>query len=235
MYNNKEIIVIIPARGGSKGLLRKNIKLLDGYPLIAWSILRAKKSKYIDRVVLSSEDDEIIKIAKQYGCDVPFKRPMKFATDKSSSEDLVKHTLEELNFIGSEKYFVLLQPTSPLRSIETIDKTIKFTIDNNYPYVMGVSELEKSPYHMYWEGQNNSLNPVIENEIGFSKRQDLPKAVFSNGVIYMMKSSYFMKEKSFRTQNMHYIKISYLESLDIDTQKDFVEVESLIRNQKIKP
>lgn len=235
MYKGKEIIGIIPARGGSKGIPRKNLLNLNGYPLIAWTILRALKSKYIDRLILSSEDSEIIRIAKKYGCEVPFIRPYKFATDEASSVDVVMHALEELRFIGDNKYFILLQPTSPLRTIETIDKTIEFTINNDYPYVMSVSELDKSPYHMYWQSEDNLLKPIIKMSTDFSRRQDLPKALFSNGVIYMMNTSYFVKYKNFKTKNMYYIKTSITESLDIDTQEDFDDVNRIIENSNIQP
>ena len=130
MLNGKTILAIIPARGGSKGIPRKNIKPLAGKPLIAWTIEEAKKSKYIDRLILSSEDEEIIRIAKKWGCEVPFVRPKEFAEDETSGIEPILHAIETL----SEKYdyVCLLQPTSPLRTVNDIDGCIKKCIDRSY-------------------------------------------------------------------------------------------------------
>ncbi len=114
MIAGKTVLAIIPARGGSKGVPRKNIRLLAGKPLIVWTIDEAKKSKYIDRFILSSEDDEIIKIAREYGCEVPFKRPIELAQDDTPGIEPVIHAINTLE--DKYDYVVLLQPTSPLRT-----------------------------------------------------------------------------------------------------------------------
>ena len=112
MINNKTVIGIIPARSGSKGLLRKNLINLCGKPLIAWSIIEAEKSKYIDRYIISTDDVEIARVAKKYGCDVPFLRPVELATDDANINDVILHALDILQ----ERYeiVIVLQPTSPL-------------------------------------------------------------------------------------------------------------------------
>jgi len=126
MINNKTILTIIPARGGSKGVKRKNVRNLAGKPLIAWTIEAAKNSKYLDRVVLSSEDKEIIKIAKEYGCEVPFVRSKELAKDDTPGIDVVLHAL---NMIRERyNYVVLLQPTSPLRTECHIDECIELCV-----------------------------------------------------------------------------------------------------------
>jgi CMP-N,N'-diacetyllegionaminic acid synthase len=119
MFEGKTILAIVPARGGSKGVPRKNIRLLAGKPLIAWTIDEAKKSRYIDRLILSSEDDEIIEVAREFGCEIPFKRPDELAQDDTPGIESVIHAINTLE----EKYdfVVLLQPTSPLRTVEDID------------------------------------------------------------------------------------------------------------------
>ena len=122
MIDNKRVLAIIPARGGSKGVPRKNIRNLAGKPLIAWTIKEGKKSKYIDRLILSSEDSEIIEIAKAYGCDVPFVRPEELAKDNTSGVEPVLHAVSKLE---GYDIVVLLQPTSPLRTVTDIDKCIE--------------------------------------------------------------------------------------------------------------
>ena len=123
MINNKTVIGIIPARSGSKGLLRKNLKNLCGKPLIAWSIIEAEKSKYIDRYIISTDDVEIARVAKKYGCDVPFLRPVELATDDANINDVILHALDILQ----ERYeiVIVLQPTSPLRTAQDIDEAIR--------------------------------------------------------------------------------------------------------------
>lgn len=146
MIDNKRVLAIIPARGGSKGVTRKNIRNLAGMPLIAWTIEEAKKSKYIDRLILSSEDNEIIETAKEYGCDIPFVRPVHLAEDTTSGIEPVLHALKEI--VGYD-YVILLQPTSPLRIVEDIDGCIENLIETKSPACVSVTEPTNSPYWMY--------------------------------------------------------------------------------------
>ena len=146
MISGKSILAIIPARGGSKGIPRKNIKLLAGKPLIAWTIDEAKKSIYIDRLILSSEDEEIIRIAKEWGCEAPFIRPAELAEDNTPGIDVVIHAIDALK--EKYDYLVLLQPTSPLRKVEDIDRCIETCIDRNVPACISVSETMNHPYWM---------------------------------------------------------------------------------------
>ena len=120
--NMPKVLAVIPARGGSKGLVRKNILDLAGIPLIAWTIEAAKRSKYIDRVVLSSDDDEIMAVAKHYGCEVPFRRPSALASDDAASLDVLFHAIEK---VPGYDYVILLQPTSPLRTFTDIDSAFE--------------------------------------------------------------------------------------------------------------
>lgn len=124
MFNEKKILAIVPARGGSKGVPRKNIKLLAGKPLIEWTLIEARRSKYIDRIVLSSEDNEIIEIAKSIGYDVPFKRPKELAQDDTHGIEPILHAVGECE---GYDYVMMLQPTSPLRIVEDIDSFIEWT------------------------------------------------------------------------------------------------------------
>lgn len=125
-------LAIIPARGGSKGVPRKNIRNLAGKPLIAWTIEEAKKSKYINRVILSSDDNEIIEIAKNYNCEVPFVRPKNIAEDNTPGIDPVLHAIKQC---PGYDYVVLLQPTSPLRTVEDIDGCIRYMLNKKRIFV----------------------------------------------------------------------------------------------------
>ncbi|MCI5055367.1 acylneuraminate cytidylyltransferase family protein [Phaeodactylibacter sp.] len=234
MYQDKEVIAIIPARGGSKGIPKKNMIKLGGYPLIYWTIVRAQRSNHIDRIIVSSDDDEILSYSESIGAEA-LRRPLNLATDTASSVDVVLHVLEYLGLKESHELILLLQPTSPLRTTETIDKSIKFCLENAYKYVMSVSPLQKSPYHFYLEGENNILIPLYSPEgITSVRRQDLPTAYTSNGAIYLVDAHYFTQIRTFKPENIHAFKMSDEESIDIDTLSDLNAAEKLIRLKNIQ-
>lgn len=227
MYKGKMILGLIPARGGSKGLPGKNILPLLGKPLIAWTIEEAKKSKYIDRLILSSEDKEIITIAMRYGCEVPFVRPESLAQDDTPGIEPVLHSLRTL----PEKYdyIALLQPTSPLRKAEDIDKCIKQCIDQKMVSCVSVTEPDKSPYWMYSLDNNGKMRPIISIEKTINKRQDLPKVYALNGAIYIAEVEWLLNNKTFITNETHAYIMQQERSIDIDTEVDFKLVEFLMQ------
>ncbi|OME87131.1 acylneuraminate cytidylyltransferase [Paenibacillus sp. FSL A5-0031] len=228
MINNKKCLAIIPARGGSKGVPRKNIREIAGKPLIAWTIEEAKKSKYIDRLVLSSEDSEIMEIARIHGCDVPFVRPAHLAQDETSSMDMVFHVLNEL---PDYDYVVLLQPTSPLRSIEDIDGCIDVMLGLDAPSCVSMTEPEKSPYWMYTLQENHRLQPLIPEEPTASRRQDLRKAYALNGAVYAASVDLLVEAKSFVTNDTVAYIMPKNRSYDIDTEEDFLICDLLMKNK----
>jgi len=218
MINGKTILAIIPGRGGSKGIPRKNIKLLAEKPLIAWTIEDAKKSKYIDRLILSSEDEEIIRVAKEYGCEVPFIRPKELALDDTPGIEPVIHAINTL----PEKYdyVCLLQPTSPLRKVEDIDGCIEKCIKNNSDSCVSVSEVDQHPYWMYKIDENEILEPLFLDKIIY-RRQDLPKIYALNGSVYIATVNQILEKKVFITKNTLGIKMDKKKSIDIDDELDF--------------
>src|SRR5690606_696725 len=177
MYNDKKILALITARGGSKGIPGKNTKLLGGKPLIAWTIEEALKSRYIDNLILSSDCDDIIATALSYGCDVPFVRPPELAADDSSSMDVILHALQVLN--QNYDYLLLLQPTSPFRKSSDIDGIIEFTMRNNFDLSISVSKVKKSPAYLY-KIEDLKLIPYIEATVQL-RRQDMPSTYEHNG------------------------------------------------------
>jgi N-acylneuraminate cytidylyltransferase len=227
LYNGKSILAVIPARGGSKGLIRKNLCDLAGKPLIAWTIEETKKSQYIDRCILSSEDIEIINVAKLYGCEVPFVRPNQFAQDDSTSIEVILHAISKIN---NYDYVVLLQPTSPLRSVEDIDKCIEKIVETNAPSCVSVTIPDKSPYWMYTLEQNSKMIPLIDQDL-ILRRQDLPSTFVLNGAVYIAKTEWFIENKSFFTYETVGYVMDKKRSYDIDTIEDLMICEYLIKKE----
>lgn len=224
MIQNKKILAVIPARGGSKGIKRKNIKKMKNKPLIGWTIEAAKKSKYIDRLILSSEDAEIMKIARSLGCEVPFKRPSQLSTDRASGVSPVLHAIEEL---PGYDYVVLLQPTSPLRTTKDIDAAIEFCLKSKAPACVSLSE-GKSPAWFYSLMDNQSIKPLIKNLGRHRRRQDLPKYYFLNGALFIARVEWLKKSKTFISKKTVGYVMPHERSIDIDTVLEFKLVENLL-------
>lgn len=229
MINEKKVLAVIPARGGSKGVPQKNIKSLAGKPLVAWTIEEAMKSRYLDNVILSSDDDKIIAIAKQWGCEVPYKRPERLAMDDTPGILPILHAIEKL---PGYDYVVVLQPTSPLRITEDIDRCLEMIQTTKAPSVVSVTEVEKSPYWMFQFGEGSKLAPLMGNTGGY-RRQDLPKVYALNGAVYVGEITRLIESKSFLTdETVGYVMPSN-RSLDIDSLLDFQICEFLMVADKI--
>ncbi len=224
MINGKTVLAIIPARGGSKGILGKNIKMLAGKPLIAWTIEEAKKSKYIDRLILSSEDKEIISVAKEWGCEAPFVRPKELAKDDTPGIEPVIHAINILP--EKYEYVCLLQPTSPLRKVEDIDGCIEKCISMNAPSCVSVTEVDKHPYWMYEIDKNERLKPLFQNNI--DRRQNLPKIYVLNGAVYFNEAMEILKSREFIRGNTIAYKMNKINSIDIDDMYDFLYAEYIL-------
>jgi N-acylneuraminate cytidylyltransferase len=222
-----KVLAIIPARGGSKGVPRKNIRLLAGKPLIAWTIEEAKKSKYIDRLILSSEDDEIMQVAGDYGCEVPFKRPIELAQDDTPGVEPIIHALHTLK--GRYDYVVMLQPTSPLRTAADIDECMEKCAASDAPACVSVSEVEQSPYWMYRLDKKMRMLPLINSGTLISRRQDLPPVYILNGAVYVARSEYLLTQKSFITDETVGYEMPLKKSLDIDNEYDLKLAELILQ------
>ncbi len=228
MINGKTVLSVIPARGGSKGLPGKNIKPLLDKPLIAWTIEEAKKSKYIDRLILSSDDKKIIAIAKWYGCEVPFTRPEELARDDTPGIESVFHAIQTL----PEKYdyVVLLQPTSPLRTVRDIDGCIAYCTQKKAPCCVSVTEPDKSPYWMFEMDDLGRLEPLLKRDDNFSRRQVLPKTFVLNGAVYVAETEKLKEKKKFVHDETIGFYMPKFRSLDIDTEMDMIFAEFLLSN-----
>lgn len=227
MFNNKRILAIIVARGGSKGVPGKNIRMVGDKPLIAWIIEAAKGSKHIDLLILSSDDSSIIKIAKKWGCNVPFTRPAELAGDDSPVSDTIVHVMKK---IPGYDYVLCLQPTSPLTQSKDIDGCIEFIITNGVRSVVSVTQPDKSPYWMFKMDKGDKLIPVMDNKYLEKRRQDLPDTFIPNGAIYIAESNWFLKHQSFYSKATYGYKMPQKRSLDIDTEIDFAVLERVLKN-----
>jgi CMP-N,N'-diacetyllegionaminic acid synthase len=229
MYKNKKILAIITARGGSKGILRKNIKLLAGKPLIAYTIEAAKKSKYLTRCIVSTDDKEISNISEQYGADIPFLRPDELAQDESKSIDVIIYTVNKLEeYEKKYDYVMILQPTSPLRTSEDIDECIKKIVDTEADSVMSMMELSDFSLKKLKKIKNDKIEPYVEDE-GFesSRRQDLRKVYKRNCAIYLTKKNLIMQSDLFGKDSRAHI-MSNESSVDINELFDFKLAEFLL-------
>lgn len=237
MYKNKRIIAIIPARGGSVGLPMKNIKKLCGKPLIAWSIENAKESQYLDEIMVTTDDEDIKKIAKEYGANTPFTRPDYLATNQASSFDTVLHTIEYYETVLSQyfDYLILLEPTSPLREIDDIDNMIVKLIDNDMMYdsLCSIGEASTHP-SIVKKILNNRLVPFCSELALTTRRQDNENAYFPYGVGYLVKISSFKEEKTFYTKRNTYYTIKKYQCYEIDDIYDFIAVENIFNYERLK-
>src|SRR5215211_7476577 len=175
-----EILALIPARGGSKGIPRKNIRIFAGYPLIAWSIAAAKQASRVTRIIVSTDDEEIASVAREYGAETPFLRPSEFAQDKTTDLPVFEHALEWLE--ANENYrpeiVIQLRPTSPIRPKDCVDSAVKILIDHaDADCVRGVVPAGQNPYKMWrFAGENMPMKPLLEVE-GILEPYNAPRQV----------------------------------------------------------
>jgi len=231
MINNKKIIAIIPARGGSKGLPGKNILELCGKPLIAWTIKNALHSKYIDEVIVSTEDKEIAKISKEYGALV-IERPEELARDDSPTIDAIMHVINW--FESREEYFdivILLEPTSPLRKDNDLDNAVEHFIENidRADSLVSVGEVHMENPHITKKIENGYVKPLIEIDKNVHQRQQLPKVYFPYGVIYLALTITLKKHKTFYLERTIPYFIERWQNYEIDDIYDFIGIETILR------
>lgn len=229
MYKGKKILSLITARGGSKGIPGKNIKDLGGKPLIAWTIQSSLDSKLIDRTVLSSDSDEIIKIAKRFGCEVPFKRPDNLAQDETSSIEVICHALSK---IEGYDYLVLLQPTSPFRSNGILDEMIMKIIDDDIKQLVSVKQLKKESHFIYERDKDNYLVPLSGEYVLNKRRQDQSPLYEHNGSVYISEIEFLLKNKSYNCKETQMFEMKGKDNLDIDEHIDFQLAKIIIKDNE---
>jgi CMP-N-acetylneuraminic acid synthetase len=223
------LLAVIPARGGSKGILGKNTKLLSGKALIAWTIDAAKQAKCIDRIIVSTDDSKIKKVAEQCGAEVPFLREAKFSTDESPTIDLILDVVQRLPGFD---WLLLLQPTSPLRTSSDIENIFKFCQDHKASSAVSVCESTEHPYWTYQTNQSFFLQPFISDRPDIARRQDLPKVYRVNGALYLAKIDWLLKYHSFIGPKTLGFVMPQEKSVDLDLIQDWYWAEYLIKKNK---
>ena len=225
-----QILYIIPARGGSKGLPGKNIRLLRDKPLIAYSIDAARNSKYEGTILVSTDDKAIADIAKQYGAEVPFIRPAELSNDCAATTDVIFHTI---NYYKEHNrnfdLIILLQPTSPLRISEDIDNAIKLMMEKKAEAIVSVCEAEHHPLWANTLPADGSMRSFIREEIKGKNRQQLPQYYRLNGAIYISTIEALTKHKSFIHDKTIAFQMPIERSVDIDNEIDF-KLAEILRN-----
>lgn len=223
-------LAIIPARSGSKGLKDKNIKLLNGKPLIAYTIEAAIKSKMFDEVMVSTDSEEYADIAKKYGANVPFMRNSELSNDTASSWDVVRDVFDKYKEAGKEFDTVaLLQPTSPLRTAEDIIDGYKIFNEKNANAIVAVCEVEHSPLWCNTLPDDLSMEKFIRPEILGLPRQSIPKYYRINGAIYIVKTEYFKKTKNIYSEKSFAFIMKKENSVDIDDEFDYFIAGNLLK------
>jgi CMP-N-acetylneuraminic acid synthetase len=220
-------LALVPARGASKGIPGKNIKQMAGKPLIAWTLLAAKASKYPLRVVCSTDDEEIAKIARAWGAETPFLRPDHLATDDAPTPGVVLHALEAL--AESFTHVVLLQPTSPMRTSSDIDGAIEVALSRSANAVVSVAPAQTHPYLTYTMDSSGELSTFCRPEGVSLRRQDLPSAFELNGAVYVSRVSSLRETESFIPDGCLAFPMPAERSVDIDNSDDWERAERMLR------
>jgi CMP-N,N'-diacetyllegionaminic acid synthase len=228
-----DIIGLITARGGSKGVPRKNVKLLAGKPLIAWTIQAALQSQRLSRVIVSTDNTEIAQISKQWGAEVPFMRPPELAQDDTPHILVVEHVIQWLQKHDNTQpdYIMLLQPTSPLRSTEDIGATIQMAEACHAVAVVSVSAMDSHPYLAKQILEDGTLADFVASDISYLRRQDLPPAYALNGAIYLNRCESLLRDRTFLPPGTCGYIMPPERSLDIDTPWDFYLAELVLKDK----
>ncbi len=228
MIDGLSVLAVVTARGGSAGLPRKNLRQVGGKSLLARAVEAGQQAAAVDRVVLSSDDPEIIQAGILAGCDVPFVRPAGLAGDQARSIDVVRHALKAL----PEGYdlVVLLQPTSPLRTAEDVESALELCVRHGAPACVSLCAADKPPFWMHGLDDRLRLQPILPAYQGASRRQDLPRAFAVNGAVYVARTDWVRTQESFVTPETIGFIMPRERSIDIDDELDLVIAEALIRH-----
>jgi len=233
VYNNKTFLAIIPARSGSKGLEDKNIKDLNGRPMIAYTIEAAINSGIFDDIIVSTDSQVYADIAIKFGATVPFLRPNYLSTDEATTKDMTIYTLNKLEGCRCKyDYFIILQPTSPLRKSEDIIAAVELLFEKGANSVVSVCESEHSPLYMNTIDESLSIDGFISKNIS-SRRQELSKYYRLNGAIYICKVDYYLNYEDLYNEKSYAYIMDKKISNDIDDEFDFTLVEYLMKESKI--
>lgn len=216
------VVAVIPARGGSKGIHKKNLVDLGGKPLIVWTIEAALNSNSFDEIIVTSDDDEILTVAAEFDV-ICLRRPKELSSDIATSEAVMLHVIDHLknSLTVSDITMMLLQPTSPFRTIDSIKESLRLFNEKRLDFLMSIGELEKRANNLFKLNPfNKRLEPLLELPVTSRRRQDSEPIWHSNGAIYITRLSSFVLNPTFYPNNIFGFKMEYYESIDIDTNDD---------------
>lgn len=236
MIEDKKVIAVIPARGGSRGLPGKNIRELCGKPLIAWSIETARASNYIDEVMVTTDSEQIAAVARTYGASVPFLRPAELASDTATSYAAVEHTL---NFYSRQlqrdfDYIVLLEPTSPLRDKGDVDQMLEklASLHDQYDAIVSLGQVHEHPA-IVKRLSGDSVHAFCSELEQNARRQDWEPAYFPYGVAYIVKTATLFDEKTFYPKRTTHKVVKRSQCYEIDDLYDFLAVEDIMKRELV--
>ena len=226
MIDSASVLAVIAARGGSRGVSRKNILPLGGKPLIAWTVEAALASRTLDRVVISSDDPEIIEVAVGYGAEAAFVRPAELARDDTPGTAPVLHALDAVS--EPYEFVVLLQPTSPFRTAEDIDAAVELCAGSGAPSVVSVASARTSPYWVFVVGDDGTMSPVMPGGTLVDRRQELPPTYELNGAVYVARTERFRRSESFIGEGTLAYVMPEERSHEIDTPLDLIVARAVL-------
>ena len=232
-----DVLGLITARGGSKGIPRKNVLPLAGKPLIAWTIEAARESRSLSRLIVSTDDEEIADVCRRWGGEVPFMRPPELSQDDSPHLEAVLHALEWMESDEGRQpdYVLLLQPTSPLRTADDIDAAIALAEDNGAGGVLGVSAVKAHPYQLRKIAADGTLSEFIVNSpppgTSQTRRQAFPELYCVNGAIYVTRRDALVEQKTFQPRLTFPYVMPMCRSLQIDEPWDMHVANLILENR----
>lgn len=235
MIKGKRLLALITARGGSKGLPGKNIRPLQGKPLIGWTIEAARESHYVDRVIVSSDSQEILDVSRQFGADTPFVRPVELATDLARQEDAVLHAMGWIErHERAYDYLMLLAPTNPLRDAQEIDSVLEYFVEHpKARAVLTAIECAQSPLRSNTLPPDRCMKDFMPEELRLKNRQELPPYYWPSGSVCVIEWEYFKAQGSFYTPLTYAYISTARKSLDIDELADFLLAEMYLSNPQL--
>ena len=227
----RRVLAVIPARGGSKGLPKKNISSLAGRPLIAYTIDAALQARLLDRTIVSTEDPRIAEVARRCGADTPFQRPPKLAQDDTPGIDPILHAVRWLAEHEGycPDYVICLQPTSPLRIAEDIDNSITLVLEKDADGVVSLCEAKEHPYWTKRVTEDGKVVDFTPLDKAYNRRQDLPPVYALNGAIYLARRDVLLEQQTFYTDHTYAYIMPIERGLDIDTPWDLYLAELLLK------
>lgn len=232
MIGDFSVVALIPARGGSKGIPGKNIKQMAGRPMIDCTIRAGLESRYVDDVVVSTDDEGIAEVARSCGADVPFMRPLELVSDTSRTVDAVVHARDK--FLAAGKHYdvlVLLQATSPLRTAEDVDAALEMFVRKGRASLVAVTPATEHPIHMCTidgDGMRHALLPGVNGTV---RRHDMPPAYRVNGAIYINDADEITLDTSFNDNEVGFV-MSAEHSVDVDDFEDFACAERALEGEE---